>query len=125
MQTSFQKLLNFLNRLDDATLGYTLEHASEDTIMVTVSAGAQRWEVEFYADGDIQIEIFYSAETELGFEGEEALERLFAELEEDEEAFDEEDLDEDDELDELDELDEDDFEEDDLFEDDEEDKSRH
>lgn len=115
----FLKLINFLNRLDDATLGYTLEHPGEDTIMVSVSADTERWEVEFYADGEVQVEIFYTgADSEAGFEGEEALERLFSEddeLEEDDfdDEYDEDDFDEDDDDEDFDEEDDEEDEDDD------------
>lgn len=71
----FQKLLDFLNRLDEVGLVYTLEHNRDETIMVTVSKENERWEVEFVADGDIDVEVFYSENDDL--EDEDALERLF------------------------------------------------
>jgi hypothetical protein len=96
----FQKLLDFLNRLDEAGLIYTLEHNRDDAILVNISRDNERWEVEFVGDGDVDVEVFYSEEGDL--EGEEALERLF------EDSDDEEDLEDDEEIDELEEeLDED------------------
>lgn len=71
----FQKLIGFLNRLDEVGLIYTLEHNRDDAVLVNVSRDNERWEVEFVADGDIDVEVFYSEDGEL--EGEEALERLF------------------------------------------------
>lgn len=101
----FQKLLDFLNRLDEAGLVYTLEHNRDETIMVNIAKENERWEVEFVADGDIDVEVFYSEEDDL--EDEEALERLFAD--DDDEDDDEDDDDFDEEVDEvLDDADEDD-----------------
>lgn len=74
---SLQKLFDFLNRLDDTALSYTLQHEREDTIMVLVSIPSERWEVEFFADGSVDVEVFYSNSEEDGIEDEEALERLF------------------------------------------------
>ncbi len=115
---SFQKLLNFLNRLDDASLPYTFEHNSDETLMVLVSIEGERWEVEFFANGEVQVEVFYSVSEEGDLEGEEALDRLFLdeedleddeegedELEDDEDTFDEDDSDDDEDFDEEDDLD--------------------
>ncbi|MGI1678670.1 MAG: hypothetical protein K6L75_08070 [Cellvibrionaceae bacterium] len=82
---SFQKLLDFLNRLDDAGLPYTFEHNSDETLMVLVSIEGERWEAEFFADGEVQVEVFYSVSEEGDLEGEDALERLFLDEESDDE----------------------------------------
>ena len=93
---SLQKLFDFLNRLDDAAITYNLDHVREDTITVVVSVPAERWEIEFYADGSVEIEVFYSNSEEDGFEGEEALERLFEDYTEDfEEEFEDDDAEDD------------------------------
>lgn len=42
--------------------------------MVEVAVPGERWEVEFFADGEVAVEVFRSA----GMEGEEALARLWA-----------------------------------------------
>lgn len=107
---NFQKLVDFLNRLDEAALTYTVEHSREDTLTVTVSAPGERWEVDFYEDGNVEVEVFYSNSAEEGLEGEEALERLFADFGD----YDEED---DDELE--DEEDEEEYEDDEELEEDE------
>ena len=86
----FQKLIDFLNRLDDTGLVYTLEHNREDAIMVVISKDGERWEVEYIADGDVDVEIFYSDDDDL--EDEDALERLF----EDEDGEDDSELDDED-----------------------------
>ena len=75
---SFQKLLDFLNKLDEAEITYSIEHNRDETVMVVVSVLDERWEVEFFADGEVEVEVFY-ASTEEDLEGEEALDRLFDE----------------------------------------------
>ena len=77
---AFQKLLDFLARLEAAHLHYTLSHLRAETIAVEVAVPGERWEVEFFADGAVEVEIFSSVGARgIELEGEEALERLFAE----------------------------------------------
>jgi hypothetical protein len=54
----FDALLRFLNRLSDARIHYTLRHSRFDAVMVEVAVPGQRWEIDFLADGDIDVEIF-------------------------------------------------------------------
>lgn len=100
---SMQKLLDLLNKLDEYGIGYSMEHNREDTVTVFIAVPSERWEVEFHADGEIEVEVFYSGAEEDDLEGEEALERLFTDYEEDEEDeeddFEDEDYDEDEEED--------------------------
>jgi hypothetical protein len=99
---SLKKVLNFLNKLDESGLGYSMEHNREDTLTVLVTVPGERWEVEFHDDGDVEVEVFYSGAEQEDLEGEEALERLFTEYE-DEEEYDEDEIeDEDEDEDELD-----------------------
>ncbi|RPD48056.1 hypothetical protein DNI29_10250 [Hymenobacter sediminis] len=70
-----QKLLDFLTELDARKIHYTLAHHREESIMVLVAVPGQRWEIEFFADSHVEVEVFASASE--GLEGEEALERLF------------------------------------------------
>lgn len=73
--TSFKKLLRFLGRLEQAKIWYRMEHIRDETVMVWVASPGQRWEVEFFEDGHIEVERFRSAD---GIEDEVALESLFA-----------------------------------------------
>lgn len=57
---NLERLLEFLNKLKAHKIYFRLEHVRPDTIMVLVTVPGERWEVEFLADSDIQIEIFYS-----------------------------------------------------------------
>jgi hypothetical protein len=57
---AFQKLLDFLNRLDAEKLSYRLSHFREETVAVEVAVPGERWEVEFYATGAVEVERFRS-----------------------------------------------------------------
>ena len=59
-QNHFNKLLSLLERLDKAKITYTMEHSREDAIMVIAFAPGEYWEIEFVADGDIDIERYRS-----------------------------------------------------------------
>jgi len=52
------KLTKFLDRLDEDDIHYTLSSVREGAIMVGVTVPQERWEIEFMADGDIEIEVF-------------------------------------------------------------------
>jgi len=54
------KLLNFLCRLEKVKIHYRIEHNRDDSIMVIADVPGQKWEVEFFADGTVEIEIFKS-----------------------------------------------------------------
>lgn len=75
VETPFRKLLAFLDQLEQAKIWYRLEHV-RDSIMVTASIPGERWEVEFFADGDVEVERFRSSGK---IEGEDALGLLRAE----------------------------------------------
>ncbi len=54
------KLLNFLRRLEECKIHYRMEHNREDSVMVITDVPGQKWEVEFFNDGNVEIEIFKS-----------------------------------------------------------------
>jgi len=58
--TSFSKLLAFLERLQEAKSAFNLKYIRNDTICVVVEVPGQKWEVEFFEDGAVEIEIFKS-----------------------------------------------------------------
>jgi len=74
--TSLQKLLDFLNRLDMAKISYRLSHFREETLAVELAVPGERWEIEFYANGSIEIERFRSSSKVSGDES--VLDELFA-----------------------------------------------
>jgi hypothetical protein len=57
---SLGKLLSFLNRLEQAKICYILKHVRDETIMVLIAVPGERWEVEFFEDGSIEVEKFIS-----------------------------------------------------------------
>ncbi len=68
------KLLQFLDRLEELHASYTLLHVRE-TIMVCVAVPGERWEVEFFENGDVEVERFISTAK---LAGEEAIECLLS-----------------------------------------------
>ena len=68
-----EKLLDFLDRLEDCKIYYRLNKV-RDAIMVEITVPGQRWEVEFFANGSIEIEKFI---TENVIHDETALDLLF------------------------------------------------
>jgi hypothetical protein len=53
-----EALLSFLGRLDDAGIHYSLgSYRKSVNVHVTASA-SERWEVEFFPDGSVEIERF-------------------------------------------------------------------
>jgi len=69
----FDKLTTFLKQLEKARLYYTLASHRDDTIMALVTVPGERWEIEFFGDGSVEVERFRS-NGEIG--GEESLQEL-------------------------------------------------
>jgi hypothetical protein len=72
-----QKLLDFLSDLDQRRIFFRLSRVRAEAIMVEVAVPGERWEVEFFADGQVEIEVFAGSS---GVQGEEAIGRLFQEF---------------------------------------------
>ena len=53
------KLINFLNRLEEANIHYNLDKVNREFVMVEVVVPGQRWEIEFSND-EVLIEKFLS-----------------------------------------------------------------
>ena len=70
----FDKLLNFIRRLEEAKIYYQLASHRDDAISVIVTVPGQRWEVDFLADGDVDVERFVSTGD---IDDESALKELF------------------------------------------------
>ena len=78
-----EKLLVFVGELDQRRI-FRRMACVRDAVMVDIHVPGARWEVEFFADGHVELEIFRSRDDVLsGEEAEAALERL---LHEDDEA---------------------------------------
>jgi hypothetical protein len=56
---NLQRLLAFLAHLERSQIFYRLS-SIRDAIMVEVAVPGERWEVEFFGDGHIEIEVFSS-----------------------------------------------------------------
>lgn len=54
------KLTDLLDRLDGADIHYSLASVREGAVMVGVTVPGERWEIEFMADGDVEVEVFKS-----------------------------------------------------------------
>ena len=52
------ELLAFLTRLEERKISYRLEHNRQDSIMVLIAVPGERWEVEFFSDGRLEVEVF-------------------------------------------------------------------
>ncbi len=57
---AMQKLLAFVNELDRRRIHRRLASVRE-AVMVEVHVPGARWEVEFFADGHVEVEVFKSA----------------------------------------------------------------
>lgn len=71
----FGQLVTFLNQLEQEKISYTLAHHRDETIMVNVAVHGERWEVEFFEDGSVEVERFVSSGE---INGEEVFSDLFA-----------------------------------------------
>ena len=52
-------ILEFLEKLEEKKIYYKLNKV-RDAIMVEIAIPGERWEVEFFADGNIEVEKFIS-----------------------------------------------------------------
>ena len=55
---ALKKLVDFLEKLESLKIHYALEHNRSDSIMVLVAVPGERWEIEFFPDGHIEVEVF-------------------------------------------------------------------
>jgi hypothetical protein len=69
----FHKLATLLKQLEHGHIHYTLASHRDDAMMVCVTVPGERWEIEFWGDGSVEVERFIS-NGEVG--GEEALSDL-------------------------------------------------
>jgi hypothetical protein len=70
-----EKLFAFLSELKERNIFYKLSQIRPDTIMVEIAVPGERWEIEFFEDGHLEVETFIANPN--GMEGEEAIQRLF------------------------------------------------
>ena len=67
-------LFRFLHELELRKIHLELGRHRDDTIMVKVAVPRELWEVEYFEDGSVEVEVFRSVGG--GLEGPEALVRL-------------------------------------------------
>jgi hypothetical protein len=54
---SFEQLLEFISRLQDSRIQFDLQ-CVRDAIMVALRSPSTYYEIEFFADGDIEVQTF-------------------------------------------------------------------
>lgn len=59
-KTPLSTLTDLLDRLDEEEIRYSLESIREGAVLVTAAVEGERWEIEFLASGEVEIEIFKS-----------------------------------------------------------------
>ena len=59
-QNPFGKFMAFLDKLEANVLPYTITRARDEALLINISVPGERWEVEFMADGSVEIERFCS-----------------------------------------------------------------
>jgi hypothetical protein len=79
---SLQKLLEFLDELERHKIYFRLERDRSEAIMVRVDVPGERWEIEFFADGEVEVETFRSTSSGVvgGSEAQVALKRLLTDF---------------------------------------------
>jgi hypothetical protein len=60
MSAAFEKVLNFVAELDRRRATHRISVVRPDAIMVEVAVPGERWEVEFFASGEVEVERFRS-----------------------------------------------------------------
>jgi hypothetical protein len=60
MSSTFDRLLQLCLALDQRRAQYSVKPGREDTIMVSVAVPGEYWEIEFFADGSVELERFVS-----------------------------------------------------------------
>ena len=73
--SGFHQLVGFLNQLEQQNIHYTLAHHRDEAIMVSVAIPGERWEIEFFNSGAVEVERFISRGNLVG---KEVLSELFA-----------------------------------------------
>ncbi|HVA45101.1 MAG TPA: hypothetical protein VNH11_01835 [Pirellulales bacterium] len=59
-ENELKGVLELLGRLEAAKIHFTLARNQEDAITVEVAVPGQRWEIDCYSNGMLQVEIFKS-----------------------------------------------------------------
>jgi hypothetical protein len=56
----FNQFLAFLAELEQGKISYTLAHQRDDAMMIIAVVPGERWEIEFFDDGSVEVERFIS-----------------------------------------------------------------
>jgi hypothetical protein len=56
----FDEVIQFLERLQSEAINYSLSTIRPKALLVSVTVPGQRWEIEFFVDGTVEIEKFVS-----------------------------------------------------------------
>ena len=75
MTPSTAALFDWMNKLREAKIRFTMASVRDDAVMLQVRVPGERWEVEFFPDGTIEVERFLSPGK---IEGESALDELLS-----------------------------------------------
>ena len=73
--SGFYQLVGFLNQLEQQNIHYTLAHHRDEAIIVSLAIPGERWEIEFFNNGAVEVARFISRGNLVG---EEVLSELFA-----------------------------------------------
>jgi len=60
MTSATEQLLSFCAALDERRARYELLVARSDAVMVALAVPGERWEIEFFEDGRVEVERFVS-----------------------------------------------------------------
>ena len=60
MMGGFDGLFGFLAKLQERSAAYRLSSVRPGALMVEVAVPGERWEVEFFRDGGVEVEVFRS-----------------------------------------------------------------
>lgn len=55
-----ENILAFVKRLEQSKIHYDLASNQEDAITIEVTVPGERWEIDFYCNGVVDVEIFRS-----------------------------------------------------------------
>jgi hypothetical protein len=64
MSEGFERILEFCAALYDRRVPYVIRLGRPDTLMVCVAVPGQRWEIEFFENGTVEVERFVSTGVE-------------------------------------------------------------
>ena len=60
MTTNTTALFDWMSKLRAARIQFTMDSVRDDAVMLDVRVPGERWEVEFFPDGSIEVERFLS-----------------------------------------------------------------